>query len=133
MADFIIEGSVTVNLAFYDCPAFFSFFVSIMGRSTRSTAEKGKAKETDVVSKTEAFSQLLMGGEEEFDEYLGNNETLDDDDDDEEPMSSMVPLQEYENDEIDDEDGDEDEDDDKDSLDAWLEDDDQYIDDNEIT
>ncbi|KAI7897057.1 uncharacterized protein EV154DRAFT_597887 [Mucor mucedo] len=101
-----------------------------MGRSTRSTAEKGKTKETDAVSKTEAFSQLLMGGEEEFDEYLGKNETLDDDEDeDEEPMSTMVPLPGYENDGFDDDD----DDDDNDSLDAWLQDDDQYIDDNEIT
>lgn len=92
---------------------------------TRSTEDKGKgkAKEEGVISKTETFSQLLMGGEEDFDEYLGANETLDDDEDDGELMSTMDPPLDYDED-----------DDDKDSLDAWLEnDDDQYIEDNEIT
>lgn len=85
---------------------------------TRSAEEKGKTKEETNISKVETFSQLLMGGEEEFDGYLGENETLDDED----PMNTMDNRPE------------DDEDDDKDSLDAWLEEDDeQYIDDNEIT
>lgn len=116
----MISDSVTVITQFRQF--FIALFLSFFNNSTmtRSAREKGKAKEDDAISKTETFSQLLMGGEEEFDEYLGENETLDDDDE-EEPMSTMIPHEE-------------DDDDDKDSFDAWLKDDEeQYIDDSEIT
>lgn len=77
----------------------------------RSTQEKGKGKEEDYVSKEESFAQLLMGGEEEFEGYLEENETLED-----EPESNLdLPLEEDEQEE---------EEDDNDSLDAWIEDDD---------
>ncbi|KAG2232468.1 hypothetical protein INT48_005185 [Thamnidium elegans] len=92
----------------------------------RSTQEKGKGKEDDYVSKEESFAQLLMGGEEEFEGYLQENETLED-----EPESNLDLSLEEEDEE----------DDDNDSLDAWIEDEDiqkelpkeEFIDDSEIT
>ncbi|KAI9265552.1 hypothetical protein EDC94DRAFT_669515 [Helicostylum pulchrum] len=79
----------------------------------RSAQEKGKGKEDEYISKEESFAQLLMGGEEEFEGYLEENETLED-----EPESNLdLPL------EGEDEQEDEEEDD-NDSLDAWIEDED---------
>lgn len=83
----------------------------------RTRAEKGKSKEVPVTSKEETFSQLLMGGEEDFDGYLKENETLEEDDVDE-PTSTLARMQD---------------DDDKDSLEDWMPQDEEMIDDNEIT
>lgn len=83
----------------------------------RTRAEKGKNKEEPVASKEETFSQLLMGGEEEFDGYLKENETLEEEED-EEPASALSRAQD---------------DDDKDSLEDWMPQDEEIIDDNEIT
>lgn len=84
----------------------------------RTRAEKGKSKEAPAASKEETFSQLLMGGEEDFDGYLKENETLEEDEEDDEPTSTLSRMQD---------------DDDKDSLEDWMPQDEEMIDDNEIT
>lgn len=92
----------------------------------RSTEEKGKAKAEEFISKEESFAQLLMGGEEDFEGYLQENETLDDD-----PTSNLDPplhdLDDYDED-------------DNDSLDAWMKQEEEkdpqqevFIEDNELT
>lgn len=89
----------------------------------RSAKEKGKAPDRE--SKVEAFSQLLMGEEEDFDGYLQENETLEEDyeeEEEEEEPASVLDSAENEEDE-----------DDNDSLNEWMQDDDGEMDDNEIT
>jgi hypothetical protein len=99
---------------------FFSYYLKM----PRTTKEKGKGKASDGQSKAEAFSQLLIGGEEDFEGYLQENETLKDEA--EEPEITLEPMDNNEDDD--------DDDDDNDSLNAWMEDDsEEYIVDNEIT
>jgi hypothetical protein len=102
--------------AFQNSIVFF-----IIPTMPRSAKDKGKA--VDRETKEEAFSQLLMGGEEEFEGYLQENETLEEDDE-EEPVSVLDRV-----DNVDD-----DEDDDNDSLNEWMQEDgEELIDDSEIT